>query len=1637
MRQRTLVPFQALAILLAAAPIVTAQAHPNLEPGFYAEKAYQVGDIDHVNLFNGVLAVTIPIGDEYAVNAGFSYRLTLVYSSSVWDFKGRDAGGGVTYTQAIPCQRCNSGAGFSLSLGRLYAPSDPLNTTPNKARWQYVAPDGSEHAFYATLHEGETAGSPLYTRHGTYLRLKEVNSTTRTVEFPDGQIHTFGYNATYKWRLTQIADRYSNYLNVTYPTTSRWDLTDRHGRVHQVNFRTSAPGLNQVSTVVLKAFNGTTATYTFSYADTVIDRNLKDDDPTTSTTLTVPLLTGVALPDGSSYAMPTATSYCTTSSDTGMLKKLGLPTGGSINYEYQGYTFSTYCIGDKPGAPDEPVYVVFNSNRGIHSRTFKDASGTQDLGTWTYTTARYWDFFGECPRDYERVTKVLSPYGDATVHYFYSHWPGGWPYGLPYSYFQASGTYQLSVEYFDGDTTIACDNEASPYRCTTTGTPKRRAWVEYTSDTPPTSGPDTEKYDTNRRVLAEKTLYEEDDLDPEPERYASTAYSSFDGLGHYRTATTAGDFEAGNIRSTTTNYNPASGSYPGSFTPPLASAAWLLNTYSYQDLIENGVTARQELCFDSTTGFLTRVRTLKNGTSRHATDLLAIYTPDTSTGNRIREQYHGGDRGSLNLAPICDALLETGAYEYRIDHQYDYGTLKKSQYYTTGGSPFTFLSVDRDIDLNTGLVKKSRDVAGIETAYTYDALGRMTWAKPTTGNGAWVENAYVPYGADYARVETYQRPNGSTTGVLARRSLRFDHLGRPFLEKQLLPDSSCGTPPCWNQRKTVLNGQGWTVKQSEWYLNGTADGSMKWTVYDSYDPFGRPLLIQLPDYTEVNNHKIEFVYRGVRETKRKTWIATSAGGETDSTTTEVYDRQGRLWRVIEPSGSSDADVTTTYTYDVGNRLSGASTVGAVTQTRSFTYDNRGFLTSEVVPEVGSTGGGTRTYSKYDSRGHLGRYQDGLHDIAYDYDDAERLTIVAQADASGNPNLSIKLKELTYATANTTGNYKLGKLETAVAYHPEIPVSVTETYTYGGLAGRVSSRQTVVEGHTITQAFTWNDLGLIASVGYPDTNLLNNTSQEPTRSVTYSYANGFLTSIPSYASSISYHVNTMVNRIDHANAVKVDHTIDPDNMRRPRQITLTNATGAWTYGNYAYDGAGNIKAINTDTYVYDKVSRLTSGSFATASCGTKSQTAAYNPFGFMTSTTTTDWGTQSFTELSGGLYNRISGVGYDAAGNTTTWGSYSYTWNRLNQMLTATSGANHTFIYTADGERVSDRVGSTKTITIRDLSNKVLRIYAYNGSAWSWSKDYVYREGQLLATVEPPFAGQVTKHVHLDHLGTPRRITNSSRAIIATHDYYPFGMEACGTADGERMKFTGHERDLQGTTSQTDDLDYMHARYYNPNVARFLSVDPGRDVDPKVPQAWNMYAYARGNPVKFVDPDGKAIETPWDAFNVALDVTSLAANIAAGNIGGAAVDVFGLLLDTAATATPGVPGGAGSAIKAYRAAQAATDVAAVVKVTDNLSGVGFRSFSSFKRMLGAAGGGQAWHHIVEQTSGNISRFGAQSVHNSANVISLPKELHQKISAYYSSKQAFTNGMTVRKWLSTKSYKEQLEFGLNLLKDQGVK
>ena len=73
-----------------------------------------------------------------------------------------------------------------------------------------------------------------------------------------------------------------------------------------------------------------------------------------------------------------------------------------------------------------------------------------------------------------------------------------------------------------------------------------------------------------------------------------------------------------------------------------------------------------------------------------------------------------------------------------------------------------------------------------------------------------------------------------------------------------------------------------------------------------------------------------------------------------------------------------------------------------------------------------------------------------------------------------------------------------------------------------------------------------------------------------------------------------------------------------------------------------------------------------------------------------------------------------------------------------------------------------------------------------------------------------------------------------------------------------MKFTGHERDLVAGSYLT--LDYMHARYYNANLARFLSVDPVIPTGAmRKPQMWNRYSYVANNPMNRTDPDGKLLQ----------------------------------------------------------------------------------------------------------------------------------------------------------------------------------
>lgn len=219
--------------------------------------------------------------------------------------------------------------------------------------------------------------------------------------------------------------------------------------------------------------------------------------------------------------------------------------------------------------------------------------------------------------------------------------------------------------------------------------------------------------------------------------------------------------------------------------------------------------------------------------------------------------------------------------------------------------------------------------------------------------------------------------------------------------------------------------------------------------------------------------------------------------------------------------------------------------------------------------------------------------------------------------------------------------------------------------------------------------------------------------------------------------------------------------------------------------------------------------------------------------------------------------------YDGAGNMTSWNGNEYEFGPFGEIRrVVTSSEEWLHAYTAADERLfSWQVGGAERLrwTLRGLDQRVLREYVVDRSTGVGriEADNVYRGpgGPLLRSQGP----LQTIHFHVDHLGTPRQLTNHAAAEVSFHAYYPYGAEATDPEQNEiRYKFTGHERDLAEPTSTADDLDHMHARMTNPQLGRFLSVDP-LGGNPRAPQSWNRYAYVIGNPLKYVDPTGESDE----------------------------------------------------------------------------------------------------------------------------------------------------------------------------------
>ena len=128
------------------------------------------------------------------------------------------------------------------------------------------------------------------------------------------------------------------------------------------------------------------------------------------------------------------------------------------------------------------------------------------------------------------------------------------------------------------------------------------------------------------------------------------------------------------------------------------------------------------------------------------------------------------------------------------------------------------------------------------------------------------------------------------------------------------------------------------------------------------------------------------------------------------------------------------------------------------------------------------------------------------------------------------------------------------------------------------------------------------------------------------------------------------------------------------------------------------------------------------------------------------------------------------------------------------------------------------------------------------------------------------SAQTVEYIHTDALGSPVAVTNSSGTVIERTVYEPYGA-VINRPLNNRPGYTGHVEDA------VTGLNYMQQRYYDPMLGVMLSVDPVTAYE-KPFTNFCRYCYARNNPYRFTDPDGRngvtalggVITESWNALN---------------------------------------------------------------------------------------------------------------------------------------------------------------------------
>jgi len=723
-----------------------------------------------------------------------------------------------------------------------------------------------------------------------------------------------------------------------------------------------------------------------------------------------------------------------------------------------------------------------------------------------------------------------------------------------------------------------------------------------------------------------------------------------------------------------------------------------------------------------------------------------------------------------------------------------------------------------DWDPIRGLVTRGTDPNHQSTRFVYDPVGRPILV--TRADGSFERTTYPPQStwATPAQHVLHERSADASGGVLSSRSY-IDGLGREIRKV----DQGRYT------RQTTYDGASSRVgTQSNVYGPGETP---LWTKID-YDVEKRPWRKTPSDSTNRRN-----LYSVGVVTQRD---------ELNHDRSYYRDGHGRITAVNEANQSCPPGVTechadqfwTFYRYDPLDRLSA-------------TIDNAGNRTELKWDSLSrkqrmcDRDSGCWSYS-YFADGALATQTDSnANRVEIVYDELGRPIAKHWYDRTGANVRDVALTWDAPTTGGVPHGASVGRLVEVRESRPGGPsghVTVTDEYSYDVL-GRVQMESRCIGSQCAAWRTDYDLAGRVARITYPDSAGQVSPASEQ---VDYHYAtDGRLHEVPGYVVKLGYDSPGHVRHVLYANGATEDHVYDPA-REWLRHVEVRDASGAPAYiADLQHDLAGRIHRLTSTspttvdlTLWYDSIGRLTQ---VDSPDPQHARRYAYDSIGNMT------------YNSSVGVYHYDDPRHVHAVTSTDAGKHYSYD---LRGGMLFTTDRDFVWDETGMPVQITNHVNGTTVLFEYDSEERRTRKTGPQGTTYYFGPlverdangslvTYYYAGGRRIARRD----GLGVAFYHDDQVGSTRAMTDDSGAVANRYDYGPFGERLL-----EKEKIANdYAFGGKGGDDETG-LIYMNARYYDPDLARFVSADT---IVPDLynPQALNRYSFALNNPISFADPSG--------------------------------------------------------------------------------------------------------------------------------------------------------------------------------------